>query len=199
MLKKFFEGIIFGVGLAISFALVYSIVLPIVLPFFVTSYATHTKEPIFENPSEAVVKEAVQEFESEQKEFNLFKSRTQMVIPAGGGILSMSPITTAKGSKRPSTYQLWLTETALWQIRTVEEKVEIEELSYPKNGGGMALHDLMLKKIGMGSSQSSMTVSPVEISHIRTTGGSSQDETLNGILKITVEGVVFLLPNPYGT
>ena len=199
MLKKFFEGIVFGLGLTISFVLVYFIVVPIALPHFFPLYATHTKEPRFENPSEAVVKGANPELESEQKEFSLFKSRSQMTIPAGGGILAVSPTTTAKGSKRPSTYQLWLTETALWQIRTVEEKAEIEELPYPKTEGEMALSDLIAQKIGSGSPRSSMTVSPERISHIRATGGTSQDETLNGILKITVEGVVFVLPNPYGT
>lgn len=199
MLKKFLEGIVFGLGLAISFVVVWAIGIYFVLPNILTSYTAQTKEPKFDNPSEAVVKETEPKIESEQKEFNLFKSRPQMAIPAGGGILSVSPTTTAKGSKRPSTYQLWLTEAALWQIRTVEEKVEIEKLPYPKGADVTTLNDLMFKNLGVASRQSTMTVSPEQISHIKTTGSSSRDETLNGMLKISVEGVVFVLPNPYET
>jgi len=199
MLKKFFEGIVFGLGLAISFVAFCAIGIYFVLPNLITSYTAQTKEPKFENPSEAVVKEAEPKIESDQKEFSLFKSRPQMAIPAGGGILSVSPTTTVKGSKRPSTYQLWLTEAALWQIRTVEEKVEIEELPYPKGANMTTLNEIMFKNLGVASRQSTMTVSPEQISHIKTAGSSSRDETLNGKLKISVEGVVFVLPNPYET
>lgn len=199
MLKKFFEGIVFGLGLAISFVIVWAIGMYFVLPNLLTSYTVQTKEPKFQHPSEAVVKEAEPKIESEQKEFDLFKSRPQMAIPPGGGILSVSPTTTIKGSKRPSTYQLWLTEAALWQIRTNEEKVEIEELAYPKDANVTTLNEIMFKNLGVALHQSTMTVSAEQISHIKTAGSSSRDETLNGKLKISVEGVVFVLPNPYET
>ncbi|MGA8204089.1 MAG: hypothetical protein WB812_06180 [Woeseiaceae bacterium] len=200
MLKKFLEGLVFGGGLAISFVVVWAIGMYFVLPSQMTSYATHTKEPKFKNPSEAVLKEPESKIETEQKEFTFFKeSSSRMAIPTGGGILAMSPITTAKGSKRPSSYQLWLTESKLWQIRTTEEKVEIEELPYPKGGSVKDLDDIMFENLGVGSRQSAMTVSPEEISRMKSTGSSWRDESLNGSLKISVEGVVFVLPNPYET
>ena len=43
-----------------------------------------------------------------------------------------------------------------------------------------------------------MTVSDIEINNLKSNGESWRDESLNGALKITVEGVVFVLPNPYG-
>ncbi len=122
-----------------------------------------------------------------------------MKIPPGGGILAMSPMTTAQGSKRPSTYQLWLTESKLWQIRTVEEKVEIEELPYPKDASVADLDNLMRKNLGFQARQSTMTVSAHDVSSLRSTGESSRDDSMNGKLRISVEGVVFVQPNPYGT
>jgi hypothetical protein len=122
-----------------------------------------------------------------------------MKIPQGGGLLAMSPMNTVKGSKRPSTYQLWLTESKLWQIRTVEEKVEIEELPYPANASVNDLDSLIRKNLGFAARQSTMTVSADELSRLKSAGSSSRDDTLNGTLRISVEGVVFVQPNPYGT
>jgi hypothetical protein len=44
-----------------------------------------------------------------------------------------------------------------------------------------------------------MTISETEINNIKSSGGSWRDDTLNGKLQITVEGVIFILPNPYET
>jgi hypothetical protein len=57
----------------------------------------------------------------------------------------------------------------------------------------------MRKNLGFGAQQSTMTVSADELSRLKSTGDSSRDESLNGKLKISTEGVVFVQPNPYGT
>lgn len=200
MLKKFLEGMVFGSGFAIAFVLVGAIGMSFVMPRLITSFTTETKQPEFENPREAKVVEPNSSTTPERKEFSFFKnSGERMKIPPGGGILSMSPVTTAKSSKRPSTYQLWLTDSRLWQIRTTEEKAEIEELPYPKNASVNDLDKLMSEKLGIASRQSTMTVSPEEIARLKSSGSSLRDETLNGKLKISVEGVVFVVPNPYET
>ena len=117
-----------------------------------------------------------------------------MKIPENGGILSMSPIFPTVDAHRPSTYQLWLTHSELWQIRTIEENIEIEKLPYPKGASVETLDSLMNESLGISSRQSTMTISESEINRIKATGNSIRDDHLNGELKITVEGVIFILP-----
>ena len=198
MLKKFLDGLIFGTGFAIAFVIVCAIGLYFVMPSILTSATVETRQPTFDNPKEAVVAEPQPGMSPENKAFSFFKdSGERMKIPVGGGILSMSSIATSKYSNIPSTYQLWLTENKLWQIRTTEEKVEIEELPHTENMKVDDLDQLMFKNLGMNARQSTMTVSAEEINRIKTSGTSSRDDSLNGKLKISVEGVVFLLPEPY--
>lgn len=197
MLKRFFNGMVFGSGFTIAFVLVGAVAMNYVLPRLVTSAITETRQPEFNNPKEVEIAQPGSTSSPETKDFSFFNSVGRMEIPSGGGILSMSPVSTAKGSKKPSTYQLWLTESKLWQIRTNEEKVEIEELPYPKNASISNLDQMMTEKLGVASRQSSMTVSPETIAMLESTGRSARDKTLNGELKISVERVVFVSPNPY--
>jgi hypothetical protein len=170
------------------------------MPRIMESAVTTTKEPEFKKPVEAQNVAPASGGVPQSQEFSFFKlGGERMKIPPGGGILAMSPMSTVKGSKRPSTYQLWLTDSKLWQIRTVEEKVEIEELPYPENASVADLDKLMRKSLGFAARQSSMTVSTDELSRLKSGAGSSRDETLNGKLGISTEGVVFVQPNPYGT
>jgi len=200
MLKRFLDGLVFGSGLAIAFVAIWTLAMWFVIPSMLESVATTSKQPEFTNPQAARIAEPAPSSTSERKDFSFFKhSGERMKIPPGGGILAMSPMTTAKGSKRPSTYQLWLTESKLWQIRTVEENAEIEELPYPKDASVTDLDNLMRKNLGVSARQSSMTVSAEDVNTLKSTGTSRRDETLNGRFRISVEGVVFVLPNPYGT
>lgn len=199
MLKRFIDGLLFGSGFAIAFVAIWTIAMSFVIPRMMDSVTTTTKQPEFKNPKEAQIADPAPASAPESREFSFFKhSGERMKIPQGGGILSMSPMETARGSKRPSTYQLWLTESKLWQIRTVEEKVEIEELPYPKNAGVSDLDNLMRKSLGFGARQSTMTVSADNLGRLKSTGESWQDDSLNGKLRISVEGAVFVQPNPYG-
>ena len=197
MFRKFLHGLIFGAGFGVAFAAVWIISLSYILPEVMES---KYKEPDFNNPK---VAEVVQPKESkptapvEPGEFSFFKRTDRMKIPSGGGILAMSPMPKEIGGQRPGTYQLWLTQSELWQIRTVGDKVEIEKLPYPENASAEILHNLMNEKLGVYAGQATMTVSADEISRIKTGGESSRDQTLNGKLSVTKEGVVFVLPNPY--
>lgn len=203
MLKRFLDGLVFGCGLALALAVIWTIWtvgMANFIPRFMESAVTTTKEPEFKSPIDAQIVDPGPDGARENKDFSFFKhSEKRMQIPPGGGILAMSPMNTEKGSKRPSTYQLWLTDSKLWQIRTVEEKVEIEELPYPTNASVTDLDKLMRKNLGFAARQSTMTVSDYELSRLKAADGSSHDDSLNGKLRISVEGVVFVQPNPYGT
>lgn len=127
MLKKFLDGLVFGGGFAIAFVAIWTIGMLFVVPRMMESITTSTKQPEFHNPTEAKIADPAPASASEKRDFSFFKgSGERMKIPPGGGLLAMSPISAAQGSKRPSTYQLWLTDSKLWQIRTVEEKAEID-------------------------------------------------------------------------
>ncbi len=200
MLKKFLDGLMFGAGFAVAFAAVWmawTFGAAYFLPTMLNS-SLDTKEPEFKRPVETKAAAPTPGATAETKDYSFFKhSGSRMKIPDRGGILSMSPITTPKGARRPSTYQLWLTASKLWQIRTTEHKVEVEELPYPPNAGVEYLDELMRKNVGMRSGRSSMTVSDYELDNLRSGRPSSRDDTLNGKLSMTVEGVVFVQPNPY--
>lgn len=198
MLKKFLNGIIFGTGFGIAFVFICVAGMIYLLP---KAFETAENNPEFKNPKTAeIATPNSTDLSAPPKEYSFFKnSENRMKIPENGGILAMSPISTPVGSKRPSTYQLWLTHSELWQIRTIENKSEIEELPYPDGASVKTLDSLMHKSVGMASRQSTMTISETEINNIKSSGESTRDDTLNGKLKITVEGVVFILPNPYKT
>lgn len=198
MLKKFIHGLVFGAGFSIAFVAIWLIGMTYLLP---KAFETAQKEPEFKNPRTAeIAKPNPSASVPSSQEFSFFKnSENRMKIPDNGGILSMSPISTSSGSKRPRTYQLWLTHSELWQIKTTEENTEIEKLPYPEGASVKTLDSLMHENLGLASRQSIMTVSETEINNIKSTGKSWRGDSLNGKLKITVEGVIFILPNPYET
>jgi hypothetical protein len=200
MIKRIFDGLLFGFGFAIAYIIIWSIWTYFVLPHtFGTFPSTYVAtQPKFEKPKEAKVLVPDTTLIAENQDFNLIKGAgEQMKIPNGGGILAMSIVATAKGSKRPSTYQLWLTKNKLWQIRTTEDKTEIEEIQYPKNATDSGLDELMYEALGTYAQNATMTVDADEINQLKSSGNLHCNESLNGKLKITANGVVFVLPNPY--
>ncbi len=102
-------------------------------------------------------------------------------------------------AKRQRTFQLWLTETSLWKVRTTETTPEIEQLPYPDSDAVEFLDEFIRKNVGLGASQGTMTVSAYEIANIKNGVDSDRDDHMNGKFQITTEGVVFFLPNPFGT
>jgi hypothetical protein len=162
------------------------------------SVVAERKSPHFENPSDAQVVAPEPGSVDRDREFNFFKhSDDRMKIPQGGGILAMAPIETPSGEDRPRTYQLWLSETGLWQIRTKGDKAQSEKLTRPENANSGYLDKLMRENVGSMARKSMMTVSDFDLQHMRKTGETSRDDSLNGKLSITVEGVVFIIPNQY--
>lgn len=199
MLRKFVQGLMFGAGFGVAFAAVwivsFSYILPEVIDF---GY----KEPEFSNPRVAEVvttKDSKLPAPAKPTEYRFFKHHERMKIPAGGGILAMSPMPQKAGEHRPATYQLWLTSSELWQIRTIEDKVEVEKLPYPDDASVETLYKLMNERLGVYAGQATMTVSADEISRIRSGARSTRDRALNGKLSVTTDGVVFVLPGPYET
>jgi len=193
MLKKFLDGLVFGTGFGIAFILVWVIGAVYLLPNITE---TTVNEPTFNDPQSAEIAEPDPSLS--QENFSFFKdSKNLMKIPENGGILSMSPTSTPPNSERQNTYQLWLTNSELWQIRTIGKKTEIEKLPYPNDASTKTLDSLMDKSTNFNSARSTMTISENEIQKLKSSGVSFRDATLNGKLKITTEGVVFILPNPF--
>ena len=197
MLKKFISGLVFGSGFGIAFFLIWALGVIYLLPKMLE---TSHKVPNFENPQVAEVAKAnpSSSVSKPSKEFSFFK-RHKMEIPKNGGILSISPSSVPENGQRPNTYQLWLTHSELWQIRTIGEKTEIEKLPYPDEATPKTLNSIMYKNLGMSARQSTMTISEYEINELISGGESIQDVTLNGKKMITVEGIVFVLPNIHKT
>jgi hypothetical protein len=198
VLKKFADGLALGAGFAISFVAVWSIAMYFVVPRLMESATRETSIPKFEKPADAQVATPDPRAERKDRDFSFFKhSANRMAIPQGGGILAMAPMTTPADAKRPSTYQLWLTEAGLWQIRTIEDKAQVEQLLRPEAASVRDLDRLMREKLGTMARQSTMTVSEVDVQKLRSSGTSWRDDSLNGKLSITVDGIVFILPSPY--
>lgn len=198
MLKKFIQGLIFGAGFGIAFVAIWIISMWYAFPRIVE---TKFKEPKFENPTVAQFAPSSESIHSTTtREYSFFKDTdSRMKIPEGGGILSLAKLPTGPDAARQRTFQLWLTSTNLWKIRTNETVPEIEQLPYPDSDPVKFIDDYISKNIGFGAGQSTMTVSAFEIAEIKNGIDSIRDDHLNGKFHITTEGVVFFLPNPLGT
>lgn len=196
MVKKFLDGLVFGSGFAIAFILIAYLGLQVIFPAVVN---TSNNTPEFHEPKTAKVIE--QEASTESKVvsnggFNLYKnSPAKMAVPVGGGILSIASVNTPTGNKYPSTYQLWITETEFWQVKTTEQNVEIEQLEYPSILPIDAIDATMRKQAGYA--MSTMTVISEEVTSLKMGKGSWHDQDLNGKMKITEQGVVFIQPNEF--
>ena len=162
---------------------------------------TKIKEPKFNNPKVAEVAPSPEAVESiTTREYSFFKnSGSKMEIPEGGGILSLAKLPTGPKATRQRTFQLWLTATELWKIRTNETTPEIEKIPYPSSNPVDFLDEYINKNIGLGAAQGTMTVSANEIANIKNAVNSDRDNHMNGKFHITTEGVVFFLPNPFKT
>src|SRR5260370_40652415 len=122
-----------------------------------------------------------------------------MLIPEGGVALARAFTPSPPDEKRPSTYQLWLTESVVWQIRTTEEKAQIERLTRPENAAADDLDRLMREKLGPGAHKSTMTVSDTEIQALKSAGSSWRDKRFHRKSSLTGRRGVFVFPKPYQT
>jgi hypothetical protein len=60
------------------------------------------------------------------------------------------------------------------QVRTIEDKTQIEELPYTKADAVVELGKLMHKSLGFGARQSMMTVSAFDVDALGTKGETSR-------------------------
>jgi hypothetical protein len=197
MLKKFIHGLIFGAGFGIAFVAIWIIGIWYLLPSIME---TKFKEPEFKNPKVAeILPPGESTTANTTREYSFFKhSGSRMKIPDGGGILALAKLPTNATASRQRTFQLWLTATTLWQIRTTETVPRIEKLPYPESDPVEFLDNYVRDKVGPGAGQGTMTVSPYEIENLKNNVDSGRDDHMNGEFKITTEGVVFFLPDPKG-
>ena len=157
MLKKFLDGLIFGAGFGIAFVAVWIVSMSYIFP---TVMESKLKEPKFDAPKTAQIAPPQEKVETTTREYSFFKrSGGGMQIPDGGGILAMAKLSTEAGTKRQRTFQLWLTKTTLWKIRTNGDGPEVEKLPYPEKNPVDYLDDYIHENIGLMAGQSKMTVS----------------------------------------
>lgn len=199
-LKKFGRGLAFGAGFAVAFTAILMIGLQFIAPKILEESVTGLPiGPEFENPQDAqvITPQAGQERDTRRYRFFQGSNEAGMRIPTGGGILSMVQLPADKESKYPQIYQLWLTETRLWKIRTDGSTVKVEEMPYPKSDPVESLSGHLDQFIRVGYGRSTMTITLHTVEQLKRGGKSGRDAGLNGELRITTEDVVFLHPNPF--
>lgn len=204
MLRKFLDGLIFGAGFTIALAVVWTVYVYLVVPKLMFSMSHEAKAPAIQNPKDAKIAEprtkAVEsgaKVTDNPRDYAFFKSTaSKMEIPSGGGMLGLAIVATPSGARRPETYQLWLTQSEFWEIRTTGDRAQVGRLPRPENAGSEDIDRVMREKLNIGAHQATTTISGLDVESLKA-GGDSGRRSLNGKLKITVEGVVFLLPNEY--
>ena len=190
-MHTFIRGFIFGLGFCVAVVVFGFASSVFVLPHFIE--ASH--DPTFTNPE---TPDLVVRIPESQSKYSFFKSsRTEMKVPPEGGILAMGVLSTPSGSKRPRTYQLWLTASELWQIQTDEQKPTVEQLPYPESGPVTALYRIQSEHVGNLSGSGTTTIGAAEIERLKQGFESNGESDLHGKLRITGKGVVFLEPDEF--
>ncbi len=159
--------------------------------------ARETREPEFSSPKKAEVAPSAGQTIPLPKKQSLFRDKDgfEPSLSKGGGILAVVPMPTDDGSKRLRTYQLWLSDSEFWQIRTNDQGVEVEKLPYPETPTGDFLFQMVAANIGFVKGTSTISVSKSEIEMIRRKQKTRCDANLNGDMTITKNGIVFFMPN----
>lgn len=199
MLKRFLNGLIAGTGVGVGFLAVLVVGLKYVVPNAIDEPA---KEPHFENPKKAELALPSTDLAAVSKNNYSFYKLTndyRMEIPDGGGVLAMYKVATPGSSERTSTYQLWLTHTELWQIRTLGEEAEVEMLSYPEGDAVEALDAHATSGIGTTHGRLTMAIAEQDVLLIRAGKPTPRQNSVNGKFKVTEDGVIFVIPDPYAT
>ncbi|NIQ14893.1 MAG: hypothetical protein GTO02_11015, partial [Candidatus Dadabacteria bacterium] len=154
----------------------FSKILPSVMESNIQSQTERhsSDEPIFEKSHKPKIVELKK---TNEKEFSFFKNAgNRMTIPEGGGILSMSVLPTEENAERPNTFQLWLTETELWRIRTKGDVPEVEQISYPESNPVENLYTLKSNAVSNLQGSSTITVSSETIDSLKKGLSSGRDE-----------------------
>jgi len=198
MLKRFLNGLITGGGFGVGVLAVVVVGLKYVVPNSIDEPVT---EPQFDNPKKAELALPSTDAELRSKKdytfYNLTNDRIE--IPDGGGVLAMSKLATSDSAQRINTYQLWLTQTELWQIRTVGEEAEVELLPYPEGAAVEALDALVASGVGTSHGRLTMAIAEENVLLIKAGKPTPRQSSINGKFRVTVDGVIFVIPDPYTT
>lgn len=201
MLKTFVKGLVFGTGFAVAMIAVSTLfgimwVQWAIPESVLTGSRISDAEPVLENPRPAEIQPKRDNASQGMPNYSFFDKSGKYAegIPDGGGILGMAVLPTEAEAPRPRTFQVWLTKTEMWKIHTAGTTVEIEKTSYPaldQSSPSLAVFSVL----GSGPERSSITLSARSVELLRRGEECDDDDRLNGELRITTEGVVFLMPD----
>lgn len=195
MFKKLISGLVFGVGFAIAFVAICIIGFSYVAPTILENASK--KSPDMAGGTETTVVPIENEQKSVRK-FTLDKGREEeRKIPAGGGMLSIAALEEDSGKNRPSSFQAWVTESEAFIISTEGDIPAIKKTLYPETKAVDYAGTLVYDNVGFQKQNITMPIEESEVSRLKSGKPSGRDDSLNGQLRITPEGVVFFLPNEY--
>ncbi|WP_025820695.1 hypothetical protein [Shewanella marina] len=195
MFKKFLNGLVFGSGFAIAFVAIWAIGLSYVIPMVIEN--TSNKEPDMSGSKiESVVPLAKDT--TKKREYKLHKgAEYERKIPMNGGMLSIAIFDEDSGKDRPNSFQAWVTKNEAFIVSTEGDIPTIKRVPYkttiPVDFASNLVHD----NVGFHKQNSTMTISEIEIKRLKDGRPSSREGYLNGELRMTENGVVFLMPNKY--
>ena len=195
MFKKFLQGLVFGSGFAIAFVAIWTISISYVIPTAIDN-ASKMEPDLSGAKTESVI--PLTENSSPKRKFSLYNNpENERKIPANGGMLSIAIFDEDSGEDRPNSFQAWVTEDRAFIISTEKDIPTIKEVPYntkkPVDFAGNLVHS----NVGFHKQNMSMTISEKEIKRLSEGKPSFRESHLNGKLRITKSGVVFLLPNKY--
>jgi hypothetical protein len=201
MLRKLLQGLMFGFGLGIALAVVLTIYFQFVLPNMI-QVEMHAPDMAHVDPAEVVPIEEPKVI-GRQKTTREFRLRAgnahERRIPENGGMLSISVIETPAGNSRPSTFQAWVTESEAFVIKTEGLTPKVLKVRYPSDKAVDYAGKLVYDNVGFREQNMTVEINHIEVQRLKEGKASSRDEYLNGSLRITEDGVVFLIPNEFGT
>jgi hypothetical protein len=195
MLKKFLHGVIFGSGFGVAFFTIWLIGISYILPIAFEK-ASNNELDMSGAKSESIV--TLKKEQSSKREFNLYKiDPYERIFPVNGGMLSIVILDEDSGKDRPNSFQAWVTETSAFIIKTVDDVPTVKEVPYKTNDPVNFASNLVQDSAGFHEQNSTITVSESEIARIKSGEAPKNKSSLNGELRITENGVIFILPNKY--
>jgi len=194
MFKKFLQGLAFGSGFSVALVIIWSIGISYIIPLFIEK--NHENVP---DMSGAKIGSVVPKNNASQttRSFELNKGiKFDRKIPSNGGILSISIMENNTKNDRPDSFQAWITEKKAYIIKTDGNIPIVKEVPYKTSDPYSFASQLIQKNVGF-LKHSTISVSEFQLKNIRDKENSLFPLSLNGELQITINGVVFFLPNKF--
>lgn len=200
MLKTFIKGLVFGTGFTVAM-ITMSLLFGIGMTQWKIGETIYSEsrypeaEPELSNPQKAEIQPKRENASNDSPAYSFFnRPEGYGSIPKGGGILGMSVLPTPPDATRPRTHQIWLTETAMWKIRTDETTVEVEKADFP-DLKGRSPDSSVFQLLSGSAERSATTISAATIEKLRRGEECPDDDHINGEFRITTDGVVFMMPD----